>query len=127
MAGRLWQFDPMKALLFSALLLPLPAEEIEGTVWYDAQGRVVLVEGPAAEPAPKPFVPGWKKAELAREQRRKDPLRWQRPDRFHRAAWYSAASPGYRAWGWGVRPMRPAAGRACFRWPRRGTSVVIRW
>ncbi|MGE9271299.1 MAG: hypothetical protein ACQKBU_10900, partial [Verrucomicrobiales bacterium] len=53
-----------------ALLLPLPsAVALEGTVWYDSEGEVVLVEGPAAESAPEPFVPEWRKREIERRER----------------------------------------------------------
>mgnify|MGYP000300740558 CR=1 FL=1 len=121
----------MKAMVLgAALVLPLAAEEVEGTVWYDANGEVALVEGPAAEPAPRPFVPEWRKRELEREARRRDPLRWQERDRHWDRGWYGGYSGwGYRTYGWSVRPIRATGShlRACFGGGRSGASVIIRW
>ena len=37
----------MKATLFMLLIVPAHAGEVEGTVWYDAKGKVAWVDGPA--------------------------------------------------------------------------------
>ena len=62
----------MKAFLFLALAGLATAGEIEGTVWYDAKGKVAWVEGPAAKKkSPPRFIPHW----VAYEQRRDRALR----------------------------------------------------
>lgn len=40
--------------------------EIDGDVWYDADGEVAWVDGPASEPLAPPFVPEWRRRELER-------------------------------------------------------------
>jgi hypothetical protein len=62
----------MKTALFILLLVSAQAGDVDGTVWYDAKGKVAWVDGPAAEKkAPAPFVPQW----VAREERRDRALR----------------------------------------------------
>ncbi len=59
----------LATLLASLAALPLRGGELEGTPWYDSEGRLVLVEGPAAEAAPQVFVPEWRQRELERARR----------------------------------------------------------
>lgn len=59
----------MKATLMLLLSLPMWAAEPEGTEWYDAEGNLVLVEGPGAKPAEVPFVAEWRKREIERRER----------------------------------------------------------
>jgi hypothetical protein len=86
----------MKCVILILLAGSLPADSIEGTVWYDSKGKVAWVDGPAAEKkAAEPFVPQW----IAREERRDRALRGgYRP--------HGRASSGWPAWGYwsGVRP-----------------------
>ena len=59
----------MKALFLVIFALLLVAAHAEETTWYDAEGTVVLVEGPDAEPAEQPFVAEWRKREIERRER----------------------------------------------------------
>ncbi|BCX48494.1 hypothetical protein HAHE_24020 [Haloferula helveola] len=121
----------MKAALFLALVMPLAAaDEIEGTVWYDADGEVVLVEGPAAEAADEPFVPEWKKREIERRERASNPRRrssWSR-SRWNRG-WYGYPGTGYYYTpGWSVcRPSvsAPSGGFGSYFGSVRGSRVSI--
>jgi hypothetical protein len=62
----------MKAALFVLLLASIRVGAVEGTVWYNAKGKVAWVDGPAAEKkAPASFIPQW----VAREERRDRALR----------------------------------------------------
>ena len=102
----------------------LQATEIEGTVWYDAGGKIAVVDGPAAEKkAPEPFVPKW----VAREERRDRALRGEFRHRTHRSRSYDDGG-----WAWSY-PAGYYFGTGCsyFR-PRiypcasTGLRVVIR-
>lgn len=115
----------MKRLLV-LLLAAIPAMaaeyEIEGEVWYDANGQVAFVEGPQAGRAPERFVPAWERRERERAHRshefRTDRFRF---DRFRHRRWYG--------WpGWSV--YRPVCAPAYRPWhpcptPFRGSSVII--
>jgi len=93
----------------------LQAVEIEGTVWYDSKGQIVVVDGPAAEKkAPAPWIPQW----VAREARRDKALRGG----YRRSRSWSHDI--YPVWGWSyaVGYCRPSP---CAR-PFRGVSVIIR-
>ncbi|WP_367870183.1 hypothetical protein [Luteolibacter sp. Populi] len=82
----------MKAGLLLLLTTALQATEIEGTVWYDAKGKIAVVDGPAAEKkAPEPFVPKW----VAREERRDRALRGEFRHRTSRSRSY-----GEGGWAW---------------------------
>jgi hypothetical protein len=62
----------MKTALFILLAAAARAGALEGTVWYDAKGKVAWVDGPAAEKKERaPFMPQW----VAREERRDRALR----------------------------------------------------
>lgn len=93
----------MRAVLWILLAGVLPAGAIEGTVWYDAGGKVAWVDGPAAEEkAPVPFVPQW----VAREERRDRALRGDyRPRGRGTFAW--------TGWGYGHGCAYPVS---CRRW-----------
>lgn len=114
------------------LALPLRAVEVEGTVWYDAEGKVALVEGPAAESAPVPFVPEWRKREIARQERGYT----GRSGIYFRDFWRGYGAYGYyrsyRPRGWCVRRAVPyRRGRGGFYGAYRGSrgsgvTVVIR-
>lgn len=93
--------------LFVLLLAMVPwAAALEGTVWYDSKGEVAVVEGAASQPIPEPFVPGWRKRELARQDRQGSYRSSIYDD------WHSRGSYGYRTGsrsygGWGYcRPIR---------------------
>lgn len=109
--ARGWQDGGMRILWLIVMLTPLLAEEreLEGEVWYDADGNVVLVEGPAAEPLEEPFVPEWRKREIARRERA-----------YH-------VSPGWsrhRGWddGWSYGYGHAGYGHS---FPHRGWSVRV--
>lgn len=95
----------------------------EGTVWYDAEGEVAYVEGPEAAKVEEPFVPEWRKREIARRERQGayDPGSDARRFRGYGAAYRWRV---YRPAGWSVRRCHPPA-RAGFR-SRGGVSVIIR-
>lgn len=108
--------------LFPVLLSlsPVLADEgIQGEVWYDADGKVAYVEGPAATPGRERFVPAW-------ERRARDRSSGRHEIRFHRSS--------YRGWygypGWSV--YRPRVSRPHHPWhpcptPRRGgVSIILR-
>ncbi|MBK1828938.1 hypothetical protein [Haloferula rosea] len=93
--------------LIGVLLAVLPcAAALEGTVWYDSEGEVAVVEGAAASPTPEPFVPEWRKRELERRERQGVNQRSIYDD------WHSRGYYGYRRdyrtyGGWGYcRPIR---------------------
>lgn len=113
------------------LTLPLAAAEIEGTAWYDAEGELVVVEGPNAEKAKRPFVA---------ESQRRD---WERRERMSRRGSWSASEYDWPVWGtsYPVRRsdcrgygLRGAYRRGAFRFGgfcrpafRGGSTLVIRW
>ncbi len=72
------------------MMSPLAVAEVDGTPWYDASGELVMVEGPAAEPAPQPFVPEWRKREIERRERRGAGSRgfYYGDPGWYRGAWY---------------------------------------
>ena len=118
----------MKPILFLLLAAAARASEVEGTVWYDAKGKVAWVDGPAAEKkAPAPFVPQW----VAREERRDRALRGDYRPRGN-------ASYDWPAWGYwsGLRPVyRNGASFRCRSYPSPsfhitrpsgGVRVIIR-
>ena len=96
----------MKVLLVLLLAMLRWATALEGTVWYDSKGEVVLVEGTAVQPTPEPFVPEWRKRELARHDRQ-GAYRTSIYDSWHSRA-YDGCGVGYRNYvGWGYcRPVR---------------------
>jgi len=91
------------------------AAALEGTVWYDSSGEVVLVEGAAVEPTPEPFVPEWRQRELARLDRQGS-YRTSIYDDWHLRGYYGYRR-GYRSYGgWGYcRPVRPSHYGGCYR------------
>jgi hypothetical protein len=97
--------------------LALADEPPEGVVWYDADGKVAYVEGPAAEPLPPRLVPEWKRREARREE-------GARTGDFHfrrYPGWY-----GYRGWSV-VRTCAPRPVRTwCPRPPHRPPLIIIR-
>lgn len=110
-------------LLFAGIL---QAEEVEGTVWYNSKGEVVVVDGPAAEKkAPEPWLPQW----VAREERRDRALRGGSPRRGR--SWDGdayAESSGVWDWSYPVGVYYPSP---CLPSPRptpifRGPAVIIR-
>jgi hypothetical protein len=118
----------MKPILFLLLAAAARAGEVEGTVWYDAKGKVAWVDGPAAEKkAPAPFVPQW----VAREERRDRALRGDYRPR-------GRVSYDWPAWGYwsGLRPVyRTGASFHCRIYPSSsfhitrpsgGVRVIIR-
>ena len=86
----------MKAVLLLILSAGvLQAAEIEGTKWYDHRGKLVMVDGPAAEnKAPETWEPQW----VAREERRDKALRGEFR---HRTSRYRGYGYGYGYGGWG--------------------------
>jgi len=120
----------MKALwIVIGLALPLAAAEIEGDAWYDAQGELVRVDGPAAESAPRPFVPEWKQREWARLERQRG-FQWDGGYFGSYRDWGYRFHGGYRLYGPRVyRSYAPCGYRVVrsYRAPvRRGVSVIIR-
>ena len=111
----------MKRLLLPLLLLtsPLPAGEpaLEGEVWYDAEGEVAYVEGPAAAPVRGRFVPGWETREKERAARRDD----FRIDHRAPRRWY-----GYPGWSVWRAPCLPPVWRPCVRVGGSGVSIILR-
>jgi hypothetical protein len=118
----------MKMTPFILLAAASQAGAIEGTVWYDAKGKVAWVDGPAAEKkSPAPFIPQW----VAREERRDKALRGDYRPRGN-------ASYDWPAWGYwsGVRPVyRGSHFRHCRSYPSSsyhstrpsgGVRVIIR-
>ncbi|MCH7227301.1 hypothetical protein [Haloferula sp. A504] len=116
-------------MIFASLPL-LAAEEIEGEVWYDAEGEVVFVEGPAAESSTRPFVPAWERR--ARDQG-EGRFEFRYDHRYRqRRSWYGSHG-WYGGWygypGWSVcRPAYPTPYRPGFsiHYPKWGASVIIR-
>ena len=112
-------------LLVSPLLM---AEELDGDVWYDADGKVAYVEGPGAEGASSPFVPAWERRARERDQWKTDPFEFRYHHRqYYRQNWY--ADYGWFGYpGWSVyRPHFIALVRrwAPCRYPRWGSPVII--
>lgn len=102
-------------LLMSVCLVAGGEESLDGEVWYDAEGKVAYVEGPAAKPAPRRFIPEWERRERERAER---PRTRRSVSRSHHG-WY-----GYRGWSV-VRPCVPRVVRPwCVR-PHHGGSVII--
>lgn len=100
-----------RSIWLAAFLIPLPVTaggaELEGTPWYDADGRLVLVEGPAAEPAPRRFIPEWRLREIERA-RRMHATRSRWSDDSWVGGWYGWS--GRRVWrGHGCHVARPSA------------------
>lgn len=124
--------DRMKAVacLFFAASCLMAAEEIDGDVWYDADGKVAFVEGPAAESPARPFVPAWERRardqgegrfEFRYDHRQRQRRSWYGSHGWH-GGWY-----GYP--GWSVcRPAYPTPYRPGFsiHYPRWGASIIIR-
>ena len=109
----------MKAGCLLLLTGLLQAGEIDGTVWYDSKGQIVVVDGPAAKKAPAPWLPQW----VAREARRDRALRGG----YRRSRSWS--NDIYPVWGWsyavGYRRPTPCLPLPCAR-PFQGASVIIR-
>jgi hypothetical protein len=114
-------------VVLAFLLMLLPAMGLEGTVWYDAAGKVAWVEGPAAEKPREAFVPEWQRREIERRERMRQPgaTRYRGPY----SPWDS--TPVY-GWGWSGYPggygrppmyVSPWPG-PCVRRP--GVSIIIR-
>ena len=124
----------MKAFscFFLATSWLMAAEEIDGDVWYDAEGKVAFVEGPAAEPPVEPFVPAWERRARDRAQGQGD-FEFRYHHRYrHRRSWYGNHG-WYGGWygypGWSVcRPGYPTPYRPGFsiHYPKWGASVIIR-
>ena len=118
----------MKTALVILLAAAARAGAVEGTVWYDAKGKVAWVDGPAAEKkAPAPFIPQW----VAREERRDRALRGDYRPRgnvsYDWPAWsyWGAVRPGYRTGvAVGCRSYRSSS----FHYvrPSGGVRVIIR-
>ncbi|MFC7336444.1 hypothetical protein ACFQY0_04580 [Haloferula chungangensis] len=121
----------MKVLWMLVFALPLMAEEVDETTWYDSEGKVVLVEGPDAVPTEQPFVAEWRKREIERRDR----MNYRNTDPFYDGI----GDWGSRSWGWttgtyvrgryGCFSPRFYSGfhrpyRASF---RAGSRVIIRW
>jgi hypothetical protein len=71
-------------------------EGVEGDVWYDADGEIAWIDGPAAEPLPPPFVPEWRRREYERRSAAgradwSDSREWRNTHRFQ----YFRALPDY--------------------------------
>jgi hypothetical protein len=119
MAAGKEQIQGMKAVSLLLLTGALQAGEIEGTVWYDSQGKVAVVDGPASTiKAPEPFVPHWVKEEERREIAARDSVR---PPSYSRRS--------EETWGWSYpvsycrfTPCVPVRCAPSF----RGFSAVIR-
>lgn len=99
--------------------LATASDEIEGEVWYDAQGKVAYVEGPAAAKSEERFVPAWERRESQRSESRA---------RFHRGTdfrWRWYGDPG-----WSVSrprvvmPYRPWS--LCPQPRRSGATIILR-
>jgi hypothetical protein len=122
----------MKALLPLLLAGSLQAGTIEGTVWYDANGEVAWVDGPAARETRPPFVPQW----VAREERRDRALRGSpRPRGRWTSAWpvwgyggggWSGCSPHSRVWGATFRCRSYPSSSFHVTRPSGGLRVIIR-
>ncbi len=83
------------------LLASAQAGTIEGTVWYDAKGKVAWVDGlAAAKKAPEPFIPQW----VAREERRDRALRGDYRPRGRGADAWPVWGYGYYGYAGGYRP-----------------------
>ena len=124
----------MKAVIFLLLAGALQATEIEGTVWYNAEGKVAIVDGPAAEKrAPQSWQPQW----VAREARRDKALRGEfrhRSSRRYYGSGYDDYGYGY-GWGYSYAPYFYSTGvsyrcapRPCgsYASPSAGLRVIIR-
>lgn len=112
----------LASLLASLAVLPLWGGELEGTPWYDSEGRLVLVEGPAAEAAPQAFVPEWRQRELERARRMHAARsRWDDRPGYGSSygSWY-----GTRGWRGGYHFVRPSSVfcRGAGPWRRAGAS-----
>lgn len=118
----------MKIPAMLLLLVSAQAGALEGTVWYDAKGKVAWVDGPAAEKkAPAPFIPQW----VAREERRDRALRGDYRPRGNTSydwpAWgyWSGLRPGYRS-GTSFRCRSYPSSSFHFTRPSGGVRVIIR-
>lgn len=126
-----WQDGGVKGFWMLLISLPLVAAEPEGTAWYDAEGKLVLVEGPNAEPAEQPFIA---------ESQRRD---WERRERMNGRSYRDWAGYEWPAWGTSY-PVRRSyyrghgVGRRYFGGYRgyhssycrpayRGSTLIIRW
>ena len=127
----------MKATLFLLLAVASHGGAIEGTVWYDAKGKVAWVDGPAAEKkAPAPFIPQW----VDREERRDRALRGDYRPRGRGADAWPVWDYGY-GYGYGysggyrIRGSYGGSYRSCRSYPSSsfhytrpsgGVRVIIR-
>jgi hypothetical protein len=125
----------MKGLCSLILTLPLVAGEPEETAWYDAEGKVVVVEAAGAESAKVPFVAEWRKREI--ERREASGAQWSSEmapvwggGYWGRRSYRSRGYLGYGGYYSGIRVTGRHFGgyyRSCPSGHGGGASVVIRW
>ncbi|WP_265594710.1 hypothetical protein [Haloferula sp. BvORR071] len=121
----------MKAVIFLLLAGALQATEIEGTVWYNSEGKVAVVDGPATEKrAPHTWQPQW----FAREARRDKALRGEFRHRSSRRTYGDGYDDYGYGWGYSYAPYFSTgigyrcAPRPCVSYasPSAGLRVIIR-
>ncbi|MEM1084410.1 MAG: hypothetical protein AAGI48_09815 [Verrucomicrobiota bacterium] len=128
----------MKSWCLLLFALPLLAAEPEGTAWYDAEGKLVLVEGPAAEPAEQPFIAESQRRDWERRERMNG-RNWRDRQGYDWPAWGTSypvrrsyyrgygIRGGYRSYGSRYRSYRGYHGGYCGRAYGGGATLIIRW